>query len=178
MLALAWTHAKSFVTDHISLLLTLPENRHQYLEMNMHERLSLADGIVLVHYLGVQFISTVDPWQYPDEEEETPGPGCRKFTQSAVDQATSAGNMFSKYTADSKTSYLLSPLLVQKGERPNLIRESKAAREPSSQSRDDVIVPLSNNLVIRPIISQGSSTLHPPPTHPPTPTPAIFGCHV
>ena len=156
MLALAWTHAKSFVTDHISLLLTLPENRHQYVEMNMHERLSLADGIVLVHYLGlanaVEFISTVDPWQYPDEEEETPGPVCqpvcRKFTQSAVDQATSAGNMFSKYTADSKTSYLLSPLLVQTGERPNLIRESKAAREPSSQSRDDVIVPLSNNLVI------------------------------
>ena len=87
MLALAWTHAKSFVTDHISLLLTLPENRHQYLEMNMHERLSLADGIVLVHYLGlanaVEFISTVDPWQYTDEEEETPGPGCRMFTQSA-----------------------------------------------------------------------------------------------
>ena len=133
MLALAWTHAKSFVTDHISLLLTLPENRHQYVELNMHERLSLADGIVLVHYLGlanaVEFISTVDPWQYPDEEEETPGPGCRMFTQSAVDKATSAANMFSKYTSDSKTSYLLSPLLVQKGERPNLIRESKAARE-------------------------------------------------
>jgi hypothetical protein len=77
MLALAWTHAKSFVTDHISLLLTLPENRHQYVELNMHERLSLADGIVLVHYLGlanaVEFISTVDPWQYPDEEEETRG---------------------------------------------------------------------------------------------------------
>ena len=102
MLALAWTHAKSFVTDHISLLLTLPENRHQYVEMNMHERLSLADGIVLVHYLGlanaVEFISTVDPWRYPDEEVETPGPGCRKFTHSAVDKATSAGKMFSKYT--------------------------------------------------------------------------------
>ena len=79
MLALAWTHAKSFVTDHISILLTLPENMHQYVEMNMHERLSLADGIVLVHYLGlanaVEFISTVDPWQYSDEEEETPDRG-------------------------------------------------------------------------------------------------------
>ena len=71
---MAWTHASPFVTDHISLLVTLPENRQQYVAINM--RLSLADGIVLVHYLDLtraaQFICSVDPWLYPDEEEETP----------------------------------------------------------------------------------------------------------
>jgi hypothetical protein len=130
MLAMAWTHAKSFVTDHISLLVTLPENRHQFVEVNIHDRLSLADGIVLVHYLGLtraaQFIFLVDPWLYPNEED-APGPLCLPFTQSVVNKATDVGKLFSKFTEESKSSYLASPLLLRKGDRPDLIRVSKAA---------------------------------------------------
>ena len=114
MEVMAWTHATSFVTDQISLMLSFPENRHQYLELNIHERLSLADGIVLVQCLGItkaaDFVGSVDPWLYPDGK--TPGPGCRRFTQSAVDKATVAGKQFFNWTEESKTAYLLSALLV------------------------------------------------------------------
>ena len=95
MEVLAWTHATSFVTDQITLMLTLPENRHQYLELNIHERLSLADVIVLVQCLGLtkaaEFVSSIDPWLYPGvktTEPGCPGPGCRTFIHSAVDKAT------------------------------------------------------------------------------------------
>ena len=48
-------------------MLTLPENMHPYLEFNIHERLSLADGIVLVQCMGItkatEFVGSVDPWR-------------------------------------------------------------------------------------------------------------------
>ena len=125
---MAWTHASSFVTDQISIMLSLPESRHQYLELNTHFCLSLADGIVLVRCLGLkkaaEFVGSVDPWLYPDGK--TPGPGCRTFTQSAVDTAAVAGKLFFKWTEESKSAYLLSPLLVHKGERPKLFRLNAA----------------------------------------------------
>ena len=167
MLAMAWTHASPFVTDHISLLVTLPENRQQYVAINIHERLSLADGIVLVHYLDLtraaQFICSVDPWLYPgtDEEEEAPGPLCIPFTQSAIDKATAAGKLFSKFTEESKSSYLLSALLLRKGDRPDLIRISKAARGTSSDR-------------IAPLDAAVASPRHIPITFLPTVSPAGF----
>ncbi len=121
MLAMAWTHASPFITDHISLLVTLPENRQQYFAINIHEHLSLADGIVLVHHLDLtraaQFICSVDPWLYPgtDEEEETPGALCITFTQRAIDKATAAGKLFSQFTEESKSSYLLCTPLAEGG---------------------------------------------------------------
>ena len=96
MEVLAWTHATSFVTDQITLMLTLPENRHQYLELNIHERLSLADGIVLVQCLGLtkaaEFVSSIDPWLYLHPAVKTTDPRCpgyvyKAFIHSAVDKA-------------------------------------------------------------------------------------------
>ena len=134
MQVLAWTHAHSFVTDRLSLLLTLPENMHSYIEFNIQERLSLADGIVLVHFLGltkaVEFIRAVDPWQYP--HDKTVGPVCLGFTQSAIDKAVVAGKHFSDWTEESKSNYLLSALLIQK--RPELIPKPKKARYCSMRS--------------------------------------------
>ena len=96
---------------------------------------------MLVHYLGLtkaaQFIFLVDPWLYPNEED-SPGPLCFPFTQSVVNKATDVGKLFSKFTEESKSSYLLSALLLRKGDRPDLIRISKAARGTSS----DRIAPL------------------------------------
>ncbi len=102
---MAWAHATSFVTDQISLMLSPPENRHQYLELNIHERLSLADGIVLVQCLGLtkaaEFVCSVDPWLYPvvkttelSQKPECPGPGCKSFVQGAVAKAAIAGKRF------------------------------------------------------------------------------------
>ena len=80
MQAMAWTLATPFVADHVSLLITLPENRHQYLEIKIQQRFSLADAIVLVHFLGIakaaEFVRMVDPWRHIVEkiESTTPGP--------------------------------------------------------------------------------------------------------
>jgi hypothetical protein len=88
---------------------------------------SLADGIVLVQCLGLtlaaNIVRSVDPWRYPDEE--TPATiGVKSYLQGAVDKATQEGNSFCRITEESLTAYLLSPLLLPKGERPPLVRIS------------------------------------------------------
>ena len=119
---MAWAHATSFITDHVPLMVSLPENRHQYLELHIRGRLSLADGIVLVQCLGLtkaaEFVSSIDPWLYPGvktTEPGCPGPGCRTFIHSDVDKAAFAGKQFFNWTDESKSAYLLSSLLVRKG---------------------------------------------------------------
>ncbi len=61
---MAWAHATLFVADQISLMLSLPENGYQFLELNIHERLSLADGIMLAQCLSLtkaaEFVCPVD----------------------------------------------------------------------------------------------------------------------
>ena len=51
--ARAWAFANPMVVDHISLMISISEYRQQYLDLNMRERLSVADAVVLVHRLGL-----------------------------------------------------------------------------------------------------------------------------
>ena len=95
------------------------------METEAHFHISLADGIVLVQCLGLtraaDMIRSADPWCYPDEE--TPAAVTVKaYLQAAVDKAMHAGRTFCKWATESLTAYLLSPLLLPKGERPTLVR--------------------------------------------------------
>ena len=51
--ACSWAHANSIVVEHITLLSTMSDYRQQNLELNIRDRLSVADAIALVHHLGV-----------------------------------------------------------------------------------------------------------------------------
>ncbi len=122
----AWAHASQDVADQINVLVTMPDYRQSLLELSLRARLSLADTIVLVHRLGstnaVNFINVVDPWCYPGDQTRAP---CllKPYIQSAVDKASNFGKRFHLWTEESMSAYLLSPLLVQPGERPDLIRK-------------------------------------------------------
>ncbi len=92
--ARAWTHANPRVVEHISFIIKMLDYRHQFLELNMCERLSVADASVLVHRLGLtkaaNFISVVDPWIYP--HDDTPASlNHKSYVQSVVAQAAHAG---------------------------------------------------------------------------------------
>ncbi len=92
--ACSWAHANSIVVEHITLLSTMSEYRQQNLELNIRDRLSVADAIALVHHLGVTkaaaFVAAVDPWRFPhDVAPATINVTCQ--VQSVVAKATFSG---------------------------------------------------------------------------------------
>jgi hypothetical protein len=79
--------------EHISLIITMSDYRQQFLELNMCDRLSVADAVVLVHRLGLtkaaNFIRVVDPRSYP---HGTPASlNHKSYVQSVGAQAAHAG---------------------------------------------------------------------------------------
>ena len=98
---------------------------------------SVADAVVLEHRLGLtktaNFVSEVDPWCYPHDDSPALI-GVKKYVQSVVAQATHAARSLSQFTDASITDFLLSPLLVKKGDRPNLVRKPKAQRTPKPRA--------------------------------------------
>ena len=131
---LAWKLASTGVTDQITLLLTMSDYRHSYLELPLRTPLSLADAIVLMKHLGqtkaAAFIDVVDPWCFPTEKTRAPV-GIFSYVQKAVDKAAHAGKDFRFWIPESLTAYLRSPLLVLNGKRPDLIRISRATPRSS-----------------------------------------------
>ena len=137
MQVLAWEHASPSVTELTTLLVTMSDFRQQCFEVSLRGILSLADTIVLVHRLGplnaAHVVTVVDPWCYPGELERT-HLSIRQYMQSEVDKASNAGKVFGTWTEQSMISYLLSPLLLQKGKRPILMSIRKAAALASCRS--------------------------------------------
>lgn len=137
--ALAWEHANPIVVEYISLMVTIPEYQQQLVHLNMRDRLSVADAAVLKHRLGltkvVNFVTIVDPWRYPHYD----APGSLKVNscvQSVVAQAVHTGKTLIKFTDASITDYLLSRLLVKKGDRPPHIlkpREQQSTTTPRTR---------------------------------------------
>ena len=88
----SWALANSSVVDYITLLVSMSEYRQSFLDLQLRDRLSVADAIVLHQHLGLSkaanYIDVVDPWCYPDDD--TPAvisvKGC---LQSVVDKVTS-----------------------------------------------------------------------------------------
>ena len=124
---IAWELASPHVTEYVNIAVTTPDNQRHWIQPIFRGRLSLADTIVLVHRLGIvhaaEIVAVVDPWQYP-EETMAAGPGIKRYIQRAVDTATHAGKNILDWTDESKTGYLVSPLLSRN--RPCLVRISKA----------------------------------------------------
>ena len=136
---LAWKLANPIITDQITHLITMSDHRQSCVELSFRATLSLADAIVLVQHLGytkaAAFIDKVDPWCYPTEKTRALV-GILGYVQQAVDKAVHAGKEFRLWTPESLTAYLLSPLLIPKGKRPDLIRKSRAAAPRSSAVSD------------------------------------------
>ena len=136
--------ANSLVTQYVTLAVTRSENQHHLIEPTFRGPLSLADLIVLVHRLGLGqaagFVAVVDPWKYPDEAT-TVVPVIKSYIQGAVDKATHAGRSFHCWTEESKTEYLLSPLLSRN--RPCLVRIPKTARAKSGSTSVMPVLPVS-----------------------------------
>ena len=99
---------------------------------------------MLVHRLGLGqaagIVAVVDPWKYPDEAT-TGAPAIKGYIQGAVDKATHAGKTFHEWTEESKTEYLLSPLLSRN--RPCLVRIPKTARAKSESASVMPVLPAS-----------------------------------
>lgn len=132
---LAWAHANPIVVEHISLMVTMSDAQQQYVDLNVRDRLSVADAVVLEHRLGLTkaaaFISAVDPWSYP--HDDTPALlNVKSYVQSVVAQAANAGKRLLNFTTASMSDFLLSPLLIKKGDRPPLGVKPKAAQRTTS----------------------------------------------
>ncbi len=119
-----------------SRCLNIESNVH----LNFRDRLSVADAVVLEQHLGLNkaanFVTNVDPWRYPHDHT----PGSLKViscVQSVVAQAAHAGKTWRKFTDASISDFLLSPLLVKKGDRPPLVVKPRAHQ--STQSPRTVI---------------------------------------
>jgi hypothetical protein len=125
--ARSWALASSSVVEYITLLVSMSDYRQSFLDFKLRGHLSVADTIILHQRLGVvkasNFIELVDPWCYPDDD--TPAAiSVRSFMQSVVDKAASV--KLSEKTEASITEFLLSPLLVKKGDRPSIVLKPKS----------------------------------------------------
>jgi hypothetical protein len=131
MQQLAWKIANPQVTAHVALAITLPDHEHPSIVPRCRGRLTLSDGIVLGRWLGLkraaQFVIAVDPWTYVGEDKPAPIKAYQ-YLQSCVDKAAVAGRNFGRFTEESVSAYLLSPLLMPpKAARPSLVLITRAA---------------------------------------------------
>ena len=133
----AWKHANAWVVEHIALMVTMSDYQQQFHELRFKDRLSVADAVVLEHRLGLtkaaNFFAEVGPWCYPHDDSPA-FIGVKTYLQSVVAQATHAARSLSQFSDTSITDFLLSPLLVKKGDRPNLVRKPKAQRTPKPRA--------------------------------------------
>jgi hypothetical protein len=132
-------------------MVTMPEYQQQLVHLNMRDRLSVADAVVLEHRLGltkaVNFVTIVDPWRDPNDD--TPGSlKVNSCVQSVVAQALHTGKTLIKFTVASITDYLLSlldrpPLILKPRERQStttprtrITAAATVARKPCSPPLD------------------------------------------
>lgn len=107
-------------------MVTMSDSSQKYIELRFKDRLSVADAVVLEHHLGLtkaaNFVAEVDPWCYPHDYSLS-SIVVKSFVQSVVAQAANAARSLSQFTDASITEFLLSPLLIKKGDRPSFARK-------------------------------------------------------
>ena len=81
---------------------------------------------------AADFVSIVDPWRYPGELTMSPL-NVKVYIQSAVDKANEAGKLFVHFTEESKTDYLMSPLLVRAPKKPSTVPSTGKAAKAASR---------------------------------------------
>ena len=174
MQKLAWELANPRVTEYASLASTMPEQHLSSIEPRFRGVLNLADAIVITSVQGLtkaaEFVSIVDPWRYPGELSTAPL-NVKGYIQSAVDKATEAGKQFVNFTEESKTDYLLSPLLLPKGKRPLLVAVPKKPRVVQSTGADSMAD--LRSYAPTPLEEAQAASPLPIPAPTPTPTPRL-----
>ena len=111
---------------------TISDYRQQNLELKIRDRLSVADTIALVGVTkAAAFVAAVDPWCFPHDDAPATI-NVKGQVQSVVAKATHAGKSMCTFTDSSISAFLLSPLLVKKGDRPSLVCKPKSERSKSS----------------------------------------------
>ena len=173
------------VVEQISLMVTMSDYRHQFIELKIQDRLSVADAVVLEHHLGLMratyFVAQVDLWCYPHDNAPA-SIGIQSYVQKVVSKATHAMQKLSDITDASVTDFLLSPLLVKQGGRHSLVLQPKSERSKSSPkavftaaatvARKPSSHPV-DLLIIEGINLQNIRLLLPPPLPPPH-NPSLF----
>ena len=113
-------------------------------ELSLRLPLTVADAIALEQHLGLthatEFIRAVDPWCYPGDETQTAVvlKGC---VQCLLSKSRGAVKSFHQFSEESKSAFLLSPILIK--ERPALIRKPIAYSAPEAPSAPAAPVDLS-----------------------------------
>ena len=134
--ARAWALANPSVVKYIILVVSMSEHRQEFLDLKLRYRLSVADAIILHQRVGVTkaanfVVAAVDPWRFPhDDAPATFNVRCQ--VQSVVAKATFLGRILSDFTDTTISAFLLSLLLVKKGDRPHLVLKPKSERSKSS----------------------------------------------
>ena len=113
-------------------MVTMSDYQQQFHELRFKDRLSVADAVVLLTK-AANFVAEVDPWCYPHDDSPA-FIGVKTYVQSVVAQATHSARSLSQFSDTSITDFLLSPLLVKKGDRPNLVRKPKAQHTPKPRA--------------------------------------------
>ena len=132
----SWALANSSVVEYITLLVSMSDYRQSFLDLQLRDRLSVADAIILHQRVGVTkaanfVVAAVDPWRFPhDDAPATFNFRCQ--VQSVVAKATFLWRKLSDFTDTTISYFLLSPLLVKKGDRPSLVLKPKSERSKSS----------------------------------------------
>ena len=159
--ALAWDHASEAVKQQIDQLSGFTCSMLACYVTNLHQRLSLADMIVVEHACGVsfsaKFVGDVDPWVFLDDQTKA-SIGVKKYVQSTLDKARASNGSFHDFTKESKTSYLLSPFLLKPKMRPELVRmpRAKAAAAPVQTTTQVVLGVLPASLLTPREVGEGT----------------------
>jgi hypothetical protein len=130
---LAWEHANPAVKAQIHKLRGVYHNRLTPFEYSLRLPLTVADAIALEQHLGLthatEFIRAVDPWCYPGDETQAAVvlKGC---VQCLLSKSRGAVKSFHQFSEESKSAFLLSPILIK--ERPALIRKPIAYSAPEA----------------------------------------------
>ena len=158
-------------------MVTMSDYQQQFHELRFKDRLSVADAVVLEHRLGLtkaaNFVAEVDPWCYPHDDSPA-FIGVKTYVQSVVAQATHAARSLSQFSDTSITDFLLSPLLVKKGDRPNLVRKPKAQHTPKPRADVTAAATVARKPTSQPVDLPINEGMHlqnfrlpsPPPHHP------------
>ena len=123
---LAWVNANPAVKAQIHQLRGLSDSMSARIELSLRLSLTVFDLIVLEKHLGrpraIEFVHAVDPWYYTGETTQA-GVVVTRVVQTVLDKSRDAVKNFILYSEESKSAFLLSPILIMG--RPVHIRKPR-----------------------------------------------------
>ena len=172
---LAWEHANPAVKAQIHELRGVYYDRLICFEYSLRTPLMVADAIILEQHLGLthatEFIRAVDPWCYPGENTQA-AVVLKSCLQHLLDKSRDAVKTFNLCSEESKSAFLLSPILVK--ERPSLIRKPQAKRGYfAPEAPPALAAPVDSGVFPASVVPPPSDLLPACLVQPPVPPPVI-----